>query len=62
MASLTMLNKLGRYGAVGVVAAAVHAGVLLLLGHCWAICRTHAKVTAECMVGAWSRLSMWHAV
>ena len=33
MASLTMLNKLGRYGAVGVVAAAVHAGVLLLLGH-----------------------------
>ena len=33
MASLTMLNKLGRYRAVGVVAAAVHAGVLLLLGH-----------------------------
>ena len=32
MNSLTLLRKLGRYGAVGVLAAAVHAGVLLLLG------------------------------
>ena len=28
-----LLNKLGRYGAIGVLAAAVHAGVLLFLGH-----------------------------
>ena len=27
-----LLNKLGRYGAIGVLAATVHAGVLLLLG------------------------------
>ena len=32
-----LLNRLGRYGAVGVTAAAVHAGVLLLLGHWMAL-------------------------
>ena len=32
MNSTVLLNKLGRYGAIGVLAAAVHAGVLLFLG------------------------------
>ena len=26
-----LLRRLGRYGAVGIIAAAVHAGILLLL-------------------------------
>ena len=32
-----LLNKIGRYGAVGMLAAAVHTAVLLLLGR-WFPC------------------------
>ena len=31
MNAAMLLQKVGRYGAVGLVAAAVHAGILLLL-------------------------------
>ena len=29
-----LLNKIGRYGVIGILAATVHAAVLLLLGRC----------------------------